>query len=66
MFRPFGFHFGSFYRGPFSMMGGWRGPWGWYRPSKEEWLKMLNEYKEDLQKELAEIEKEIARVEKEK
>ena len=51
-----GFRFGF---GPFGFFGRWR-PW----PRREEYLRMLERYKEDLQEELKEVEQEIEEVKK--
>jgi hypothetical protein len=39
--------------------------WPWRFPSREEYLKMLEQYRDDLKHELEEVEKEIADLKKE-
>jgi hypothetical protein len=53
-----GFQFGF---GPYGFFGRWR-PW----PRKEEYLRLLERYKEDLQEELKEVEREIEEVKRSK
>lgn len=50
---------------PHFMRGCCWGPWPWKEPTKEERLKWLKLYKENLEKERAEVEKEMERIQNE-